>query len=182
MEVNIAALMRPNSNTIKVELLTRIPTSEAVGSLVTAVTTPKAVPDIPPAPSVGNTPARASSAKGPVPIATERPGVELWTFINTLPDVQVGDHVIVDTKFGLSFGRVHVVDDGLDLQPGDTVRYQYVVSKLDFGPYATLLNDNTALETVFRDSYQQRVRETFRETMMAGLPDSARSQIQALLK
>ena len=171
--------MRPNTNTIKVELLTRISREDAVGAdtPVEVVTQP-----VPPAPSVGNTPARAVSSRGPMPAAARSSDPETWTFINTLPGVVIGDFVIVDTKFGFSLGRVAEVDKGVDLQPGDTVRYQYVVCKLNFDAYKTLLEENGTIEAIYRDSYQDHIRNSFRETMLASLPSGARDKIQALLK
>lgn len=181
MEVNFAALMRQDTNTVKVVLRTRIPVEEAIGS----VQEPEPVPTGPVvAPPVGNSHpvAYGSSGRRIQPAPPEPKSDDVWTFINTIRDLAVGDFVMVDTKFGLSLAEVVEVDEGVNLQPGDTVRYKYVVSKLDFSDYKKVLDTNSMLEKVYRDRYQEHVRKGFREQMLATLPADAQTQIQALLK
>lgn len=86
-----------------------------------------------------------------------------YSYKCNIPDVKVGDRVIVESSQGY-FRSVVVVEisDSLDIKPG--VQYKWVVSKLDIDNYEQLLAKETLAIKHIRRTKQNAIRKQMIES------------------
>lgn len=104
-----------------------------------------------------------------------------YTYLTTDSTIKVGDDVIV--KVGLTPKVVLVVsvDEDLNIAPNSESEYKWVVCRVNYDPYAKLMDDNDALKKLLSKGYQANMRKQFREAFVSGLPDDLKASVSGLL-
>lgn len=184
LETNLAALMRDGAFTVKAVIVHDIPEPAAIAA-TTAVD--DAIPLTPAAPSVGNAaPSKATAAYTVTAAAAVAPksllSGESWTFVALDSNIQVGDYALASTRKGICMVQITQRDDEVMIEPGDTIKYSYIAQRIDLSQYIEDMDKNRQIETLHRSAYQNNVRQSFKQTMMAALDDDTKSQLQRLLK
>lgn len=100
-----------------------------------------------------------------------------YTYIATF-DVKVGDQVIVDTSGEFKLVGVTRVDDFLNIPPGSSTKYKYLVGKVDMDGYNEMLEQNAQIEQAMSKQYNKNMRTSYRERVMESLDPEARLLIQ----
>lgn len=104
-------------------------------------------------------------------------GGKEYTYLHTIPDLKLGDHLIVMVSGVPKVVCVVRLHDGLEIQPNDNTEYKYVVCRLDYGPYQTLMKQNEAVMGQMTKAYQGHVRNQFREQILGYLPPEKRNEM-----
>lgn len=74
------------------------------------------------------------------------------------------------------------VHDGVQLEPGDTLKYKWIVCRVDVEEYRANEQRNAEIERVVLDKYKENLRRSFSDQVLAGLPTKDRNVVQRLLK
>lgn len=160
MDKNVAALMRQDTRTVRVSLHPSSISVRHTSSFDPAVSDDES-PYSPPGPAA-------------------QPA--LYTYVTHL-NLKVGSYVAVIAKNVLSVGRVEKVDDGVEIEPNSTTKYQWVVAEIDVAPYLANQDHNKKLESVVTDAYKANLRKSFAAQVMVGIEDQAtKESIQRLLQ
>jgi hypothetical protein len=104
-----------------------------------------------------------------------------YTYVTEL-DLQVADRCIVFANNELKVVRVTCVHKQLPISPGDTIKYQWVVDKVNMDGYEKNCAINNEIERVVMEKYQQHLRRSFADEILAGLPTKDKRDLQRLLK
>lgn len=105
------------------------------------------------------------------------PGEKSYTYVCNLADKPaVGDVVVVPSgsDFKFTLGNIVEVHDDVEIQPGESMTYRWVASKVDFGPYNKLLEENSQIAKVLADSYKRNAKAAFRNMVLGVNPDLAK--------
>lgn len=85
--------------------------------------------------------------------------------------VAVGDTVVVpsgsDDEFKLA--TVSRVDEDLEIEPNATVRYKWVVGKIDFDSYNQNIERNREIERQLSSVYRAHARQAYAQQFLAGV-------------
>src|SRR5574343_370349 len=82
-----------------------------------------------------------------------------YTYLTTDSNIKVGDDVIVRVGLTPKVVLVVAVDDDLNIAPNSETEYKWVVCRVDYDPYAKLLDDNAALKKLLSKGYQANMRK-----------------------
>lgn len=104
-----------------------------------------------------------------------------YTYLTTL-DLVAGDTCVVFAPDIIQLAYVDSVDDGVDLMPKDSLKYRWVVAKVDMSYYEDLMEANKRIEATVQSAYKKHTRSNFQQLMLAelGLGDS--EELRALCK
>ena len=117
----------------------------------------------------------------PSSISARVKGLKAYTYLTTDPDITKGDWCVVIASGQPKVVYVLSAKDSLEIEPNAPYTYAFVVSKVDFIPYNTLLEQNSKISELVKASYKESIRRGFRETLLAGLPTDQQSAITILL-
>lgn len=151
MERNIAALMRQDARTVSVLLDASIRLVVEANDIGDEGITLRAIP---------------SGAKG-------------YTYITNLPLTR-GDVVVVPTVNGYKIGFVSRVDPDVRLEPGDDMKYAWVVDKIDTAGYITNLKRNAEIEKIVAEGYRTNLRRGFAQQILNGMSEDRKAEVLAL--
>lgn len=102
---------------------------------------------------------------------------KVYTYLHTFPDLKLGDHLIVMVKDVPKVVEVVRVDEALAIEPNDSKQYNYVVARVDYGPYQALMKQNEQVMQQMTKAYQGHVRNQFREQILGYLPPEKRNEM-----
>lgn len=175
LQANVAALLRDNTKTVVVQFRRILRSDIAPPDTLIAEDVPSFVPK-----RVNVTPSRSQKV-AVASVLEEEPEQREYTFIDTM-DCKAGDVVLTDTKHGIQIGIVQEAHDCLDIQPGDTREYRYIVGKVDGTAFNNLMAENKQIEDLWRQSYQTNIRANLRSTLLGSLGEGEqRLQLEHLL-
>lgn len=102
-----------------------------------------------------------------------------YTYVTNL-DLVAGDRVIVasgnDTNYKMA--TVHSVDSDLEVQPNASLKYKWVVAKIDFEGYLKNMARNEEIEKLISKTYRTNARQAYAQQFLAG----AAPEVVALVK
>ena len=104
-----------------------------------------------------------------------------YTYLTIDPNIKAGDDVVVRVGLTPKVVQVVHVDDDLNIAPNSETEYRWVVCRIDYDPYAKLMDDNDALKKLLSKGYQANMRKQFREAFVSGLPDDLKASVSGLL-
>ena len=104
-----------------------------------------------------------------------------YTYLTIDPTIQVHDWVLVMANGIPKAVFVVAADAGLEIEPNAEFAYAYTIGKVDFSAHNRLNSQNRAISDMLRSSYKETLRQGFRATLLAGLPQDQQSQISILL-
>lgn len=103
-----------------------------------------------------------------------------FTYVTTLT-LQPGDLVVVPYQKHFSVAEVVEVHDDLRIQPNEEIEYRWVVQKVDASRYYKILEQNRELQGVVGKAYQQNIRRSFAQSVLANLSEEQKSAVAGLL-
>lgn len=107
--------------------------------------------------------------------------LQTYTYLTIDPDVQAGDFCVVMAQGQPKVVYVKDAKDELTIGINSGFEYVFIVSKIDFGPYTRLIEQNKLISDTIRTSYKATMREGFRQALLAGLPADKRDSLSILL-
>ena len=105
---------------------------------------------------------------------------KLYTYITHLALVP-GDYAVVPARGTWKVVDVIEVDESVQLEPNDTIRYSWVVCKVDMDAYRDNAAQNEQIEALVNDAYKNNLRRGFQAQILGGLPDDSKAAVLALL-
>jgi hypothetical protein len=182
MEVNLPALMREEAFTLRAMIqsyidrpVIELPT-DTIDVPLPVTTKPVKVSN------TGNTAPASGKGTAYTEPAPARAADSVYTFVCLDRNVKAGDTVLVACRQGICLAVVTDVDSEVVIEPGDTIRYEYVVARVDLTNYIEEMRKNAEIQKVYRDSYRVKAREAFRQQLMLGVDEAGRERLQSLLK
>lgn len=132
-------------------------------------------------------------------------GRKKYTYICNIPDVKVGDWIVVDApdfdgdnqsampdinstvdSFTLIKGipkmvLVTSVDQDVSIEPNSATTYGWVISKLDMTAYRETLQRNSQITSLVADAYKASMRRSFADQILGCMEDDGKTKLLALL-
>ena len=105
-----------------------------------------------------------------------------YTYLTLDTSIKENDWVVVLVGDLPKCVLVVKVDDGITIDMNSTIKYKYVVDKVDFNPYYKIEADNKNIESLIREKYQQASRRSFKEALLGTLLPEERFLIKQYLK
>lgn len=102
-----------------------------------------------------------------------------YTYITHLP-CKPGDLAVADVSGHLKVVRIVSCDEGVSLEPGDSIKYNWLVDIVDSAAAAANAERNAAIETAVADAYKNNLRRSFAQQIMSGLSGPAQAAVLAL--
>lgn len=103
-----------------------------------------------------------------------------YTYVTTLA-LSPGDLVVVPCKSHFSVAEVVEMHDDLRIQPNEDIQYAWVAQKVDLTEFLQIREQNKALQEVVGKAYQQNLRRSFAQSVLANLSDEQKSAVTGLL-
>lgn len=104
-----------------------------------------------------------------------------FIYVTDIADLKEGDLVVVPCQKHFSVAEVVEMHDDLRIQPNDEIEYRWVVQKVDAARYYKTLEQNRELQGVVGKAYQQNIRRSFAQSVLANLSDSDKAAVAGLL-
>lgn len=133
-----------------------------------------------------------------------------YTFVTNIPGIRRGDFLLVEgnspiiaiyrndmptvaeleqeaedsAPFTMSLPnlvRCTAVHEGVCIEPGSSIRYKWIVAKLDFSYYQELIERNRTLTATVAESYKRAARKGVREQLLSLLPTDEQVKLKGLL-
>jgi len=115
-----------------------------------------------------------------VPAYAVSPARKTYTYVTDL-SLEVDDVVVVMARGQLALAVVHSVDDEVKIEPGSTVGYLWVVSKVDMAGYHANVDRNREIERTVAEGMRANLRRSFANSFMAGLAPDASAKLGSLI-
>lgn len=106
---------------------------------------------------------------------------QTYTYITDL-ELAEGDFVVVHAVGVPKVARVESVDEGLELDPNDTIKYKWVVCKVDFSSYAQNIAKNNTITTMVAKAYKKNLRKQFSSLLLEGMDEVARQDLLSIIE
>jgi preprotein translocase subunit YajC len=103
------------------------------------------------------------------------------TYVTHFPLVK-GDKVVVMAGGQIMLAQVMHVDDEVKIDPNDTIRYAWVIAKVDMEAHEANMARNKAIEESVADAYRLSLRRSFSEQVLGNLSKTKRLEVAKLLK
>lgn len=104
---------------------------------------------------------------------------KLYTYITHLP-CKPGDLAVADVSGHFRVVRIVSCDDGVALEPGDTVNYNWLISIIDLDAAKANADRNAQIESMVAEAYKTNLRRSFSQQILSGLTDDAKASVLAL--
>ena len=128
-----------------------------------------------------------------------------YTYVCNIPDVQVGDWVVVDApdfegdnqlvmpeinvnvdSFMVIKGipkmvLVTAVDKDVSIEPNSDIAHGWVISKLDMTAYRETIKRNSQITTLVADAYKVSMRRSFADQILGCMEADGKDKLLALL-
>lgn len=169
MEKNIAALMREDCRTIRVEFN---PENFNPNMASTWVDEDECIYD--------NGPQQKGLFKQVIP-GVKTPVKKVYTYVTDLP-VQTGDLVVVLANGVLAIAIVRKVDDSTNIEPNSSTEYQWVVSRVDLAHYNKTMEQNLKITQAVAKAYKENLRRGFSQQVLLGMPEEQRTELEKLIR
>lgn len=112
--------------------------------------------------------------------ATFRPAKQ-YTYVTHL-GVKVGDKVVVQASGQIMIAEVKKVDEDVQIEPNDSIKYAWVISVVDTAAFEANMERNRQIEASVADAYRKNLRRSFAEQVLSGLTKAKRLEVSKLLK
>lgn len=96
------------------------------------------------------------------------PSCKGYTYVTNMA-LEPDDLVVVDSAGALKVAKVVQVDDDLEIQPNSTIKYKWVIDKIDTKPYNADMERNSEIERRLAGAYRQNARAAFAQQFLAGV-------------
>jgi hypothetical protein len=107
-----------------------------------------------------------------------------YTYVSRFMDHKPGDWVIVpatnQSRIVYKMVQIESVDATVQIDVGSTIKYKWVVCKVDFEEYESDMQRNLILEKTIARGYAAKLKKSFREQFMSQLEDG--DELHKLLK
>lgn len=103
-----------------------------------------------------------------------------YTYVTHL-DFKVGDLAVVRAAGSIKVAYVCRVDDGCEIEPNQSVKYSWVIDRVDQEEYDKQMDINKELETTVNKAYKQNVKNQFRQLVLGTIDTEAAAKINMLL-
>lgn len=102
-----------------------------------------------------------------------------YTYITHLP-VSEGDLAVANVSGHYKVVRVMKVDGDVCLEPGDTIKYQWLRAVLDYTAWEANDLRNQSIEATVSEAYKNNLRRSFSQQILSGLTDDAKANVLKL--
>lgn len=109
-------------------------------------------------------------------------GSKEYTYVTQIPDIKVGDYVVVIVSEIPKVVKVTRVDTELNIAPNDPTIYKWVVDKVDVESYVAEKKKNKELRDLLAVSYRTNMRQQFRNAILGGMDDNSVKRITNILE
>lgn len=103
-----------------------------------------------------------------------------YTYVTHL-DFKPGDLAVVRAAGAIKVAYVSRVDEGCDIEPNQSMKYSWVIDKVDQEDYEKQMDINRELEATVNKAYKQNVKRQFRQLVMGSIDTEAAAKINMLL-
>ncbi len=103
-----------------------------------------------------------------------------YTYVTHL-DFKPGDLAVVKAAGAIKVVYVSRVDEGCDIEPNQTMKYSWVIDRVDQEEYEKQMDINKELEATVSKAYKQNVKNQFRQLVMGSIDSEAAAKINMLL-
>lgn len=103
-----------------------------------------------------------------------------YTYVTNLY-FEIGDLAVVRATGSIKIAYVSRVDDCCQIEPNESIKYSWVIDKVDVGSYEQQMNINKELEATVNKAYKQNVKNQFRTLIMGSIDSEAAAKINLLL-
>lgn len=106
-----------------------------------------------------------------------------YTYVvdKTKLQLNVGDTVVVHARSQLSLAVVQEVNEELEITPNDSIKYGWIIDKVDTDGYNQQVSINQQIEKTLSKSYQVTMRRSFAQSILESLPDAERQTLATLI-
>lgn len=108
------------------------------------------------------------------------PDTKQYTYVTEL-HLAVGDFVVVPAAGRLQVAYVRQVDDQVAIEPNSDIKFGWVISKIDMTAALACEARNKQIEEAVAEAYKANLRRGFAQQVMAGLDDTSKERIAALI-
>lgn len=101
-----------------------------------------------------------------------------YTYVTSVP-LEVGDTVVVPSGSDDNFKLATVcrVDNDLEIEPNSSIRYKWIVSKVDFDSHSKNMERNKEIERQLATAYRANARQAYAQQFLVG----ASPEVMALI-
>lgn len=103
-----------------------------------------------------------------------------YTYVTHL-DFKVGDLAVVRAAGEVKVAYVSRVDEGCEIEPNQSIKYSWVIDRVDQEEYEKQMDINKELETTVNKAYKQNVKNQFRQLVLGSIDTEAAAKINMLL-
>lgn len=103
-----------------------------------------------------------------------------YTYVTNL-DFKVGDLAVVRAAGEIKVAYVSRVDEGCEIEPNQTIKFSWVIDRVDTDEYEKQLEINKELEDTVNKAYKQSVKNQFRQLVMGSIDVESAARINMLL-
>lgn len=104
---------------------------------------------------------------------------KLYTYITHLP-CKPGDLAVADAAGHMKVVRITRCDDGVSLEPGDTIKYNWLIDIIDSAAAVANAERNLQIELTVAEAYKTNLRRSFSQQILSGLTDESKAAVLAL--
>jgi hypothetical protein len=102
-----------------------------------------------------------------------------YTYITDLA-LEKGDVVLVKGGEELKVGFVNSVHDDLRIEPDSSIRYKWVMGKIDLTYFLENEKKNEEIDELIKTAYRGNMKRSFAQQVLAGLDDDARQRVLSI--
>lgn len=103
-----------------------------------------------------------------------------YTYVTNL-DFKIGDLAVVKAAGSIKIAYVSRVDGCCQIEPNESIKYSWVIDKVDVDEYEKQTNINKELEATVNKAYKQNVKNQFRQLVLGSIDTEAAAKINMLL-
>lgn len=106
--------------------------------------------------------------------------VKEYTYVTHL-DFKVSDLAVVRANGTVKVVYVSRVDEGCEIEPNQSIKYSWVIDKVDSEDYEKQMAINEELEATVNKAYRKNVKQQFRQLVMGSIDTETAARINMLL-
>jgi uncharacterized tellurite resistance protein B-like protein len=114
-----------------------------------------------------------------VTLLTDNAPEKVFKFVTDLP-MELGDIVIVERSAQMHLGVVKRIDDTLNIDPTDTVKYTWVIAKADLAYYEETQERLSKLTAVLAAAHRETMKVSYANALLASLSPETREEVLQL--
>lgn len=96
------------------------------------------------------------------------PVIKTYTYVTTL-DLEPSDLVVIDANGICRVAEVMRVDNDLEIEPNSSIKYKWVIAKVDTKAYNADMVRNTEIERRLAGVYRKNARAAYAQQFLEGV-------------